>query len=160
MTRDEAFKKYIDSMPVSVPEGISFLPAILLTRKQQKEIWAAAWEACCSSNFRGPIRNLTDCISDNHEVNTNGSDRACNNCVHRRECCSTSPCSGWEPSARPQLGVMPKNIWEEKRIQNLASGIMRYVAAGQIHTREHAEAICTWCRELTQRVSSLGNWEV
>jgi len=54
---------------------------------------------------------------------------------------------------KPPIGIMPERIWKQKRAEELAEAIARYVSARSYHGAERT--IIAWCHELDGLVRDL-----
>lgn len=82
------------------------------------------------ARYRTVIRTTCD-ISALHELFNNGllsvnDYRYLNNCTELKEVDENISVS----KSKPPLGVMPKEVWDRKRQQDLAEAMVRYLEAG------------------------------
>ena len=54
---------------------------------------------------------------------------------------------------KPPLGMVPYNIWIDKRIEDLLEGISRYVAEDR-----YDELVEDWCYEVAQLIKSMRHY--
>lgn len=54
---------------------------------------------------------------------------------------------------KPPIGIMPERIWKQKRVEELAQAIARYVSAREY--KDSQRTIIAWCHELESLVRDL-----